>query len=107
VLVSGRALLLPAGQASTDGNAPLTDPPPAAPRPTAATTVVRAAKVAVKVARSVAKGFVPADVAAARLAICQTCPNLAKGRCRLCGCFMAAKVRLAAESCPDAPPRWR
>jgi hypothetical protein len=106
VPVPGRDLLLPTGPASTDGNAPVPNPP-AVPPPAVAATVVRKVKVVAKVARSVAKGFVPADVAAARLAICETCPNLAKGRCRLCGCFMAAKVRLAAESCPDAPPRWR
>lgn len=99
-------LLLPAAQAGADGNAPSTESPPA-PAPSLAATVIRATKVVVKTARAVAEGFVAADVAAQRLAVCETCPNLAKGRCTLCGCFMVAKTRLAGFTCPDTPPRWR
>lgn len=36
-----------------------------------------------------------------RIAICKQCPNLNKMNfCRLCGCFMPAKVRLPGSECP-------
>jgi hypothetical protein len=37
-----------------------------------------------------------------RLAICKACPKLIQltGTCKKCGCFMAAKVKLAKASCP-------
>ena len=47
---------------------------------------------------------------ASRTAICEACPNWVKlvgmGKCKLCGCLTWAKVRNAAERCPDSPPRW-
>jgi|TARA_A100000164_G_C21687279_1_gene667245 hypothetical protein len=41
-----------------------------------------------------------------RLSICNDCPNLIKAVqvCKICGCFMPAKVWLMGESCPD--DRW-
>ena len=32
--------------------------------------------------------------------ICKGCDRLSKGRCQECGCFMAAKCRLADAECP-------
>lgn len=40
------------------------------------------------------------DEVARRLAICATCPQWDDGRCKLCGCYLAAKVRLKTEHCP-------
>jgi hypothetical protein len=38
---------------------------------------------------------------AARMAICQTCPELGTlNRCRQCGCFMSIKTRIASAKCP-------
>jgi len=41
-----------------------------------------------------------------RLSICNKCPKLCKqsGRCELCGCFVAIKVKLDFESCPSG--KW-
>jgi hypothetical protein len=53
--------------------------------------------------------LVPAGVKAARLAVCEACPNLEGGRCKLCGCRMdiwVKKVAWATEQCRDTPPRW-
>ena len=41
-----------------------------------------------------------------RKAICDACPNQTGGRCRLCGCFLEFKRRLAVWHCPDTPRRW-
>jgi hypothetical protein len=46
---------------------------------------------------------------AARRAVCDACPHLIRGpadKCGLCNCFVAQKVKLASEICPDLPPRW-
>jgi hypothetical protein len=47
-------------------------------------------------------GFTVADEAevARRLAICRPCPNWRDGRCALCGCALAWKVRMRTEHCP-------
>lgn len=42
--------------------------------------------------------------AEARYAICQSCPHNDLGQCRVCGCFIAAKVRSQSEFCPEG--RW-
>lgn len=49
----------------------------------------------------------------ARKAICEVCPHyepstfgFSTAHCGLCHCLLEAKVRLAAEQCPDLPPRW-
>ena len=43
------------------------------------------------------------DKAKERLDICSKCKDLDKnlGRCTLCGCFVAAKVKADYESCPS------
>ena|SRR6185312_1697901 len=50
------------------------------------------------------------ELIASRTEICEACPNWSKpmgvGRCKLCGCLTWAKVRNAAERCPDTPPKW-
>ncbi len=42
------------------------------------------------------------------LVICQSCDqwDLARGRCRVCGCIGRWKTRLATEHCPLDPPKW-
>lgn len=37
---------------------------------------------------------------ARRMEICSDCPNFDAGRCRLCGCQLAAKVRMRSGHCP-------
>lgn len=41
-------------------------------------------------------------ISAERFEICKSCPKFRKKTqtCKECGCFMAAKVKLAAASCP-------
>ena len=40
-------------------------------------------------------------VADKRYEICKQCPNLlSTNQCKLCGCFMAAKVKLLHATCP-------
>lgn len=41
---------------------------------------------------------------AARLAICDTCPDRAETRCRMCGCNLSTKARGRAFQCPAG--RW-
>lgn len=38
------------------------------------------------------------------LVICEACENHAGGGCKLCGCNLAAKIRMATENCPA--DRW-
>lgn len=43
----------------------------------------------------------PEDLQQARLAICESCPELTTlKRCRQCGCFMGLKVKLKGAHCP-------
>ena len=45
--------------------------------------------------------YADAATTAQRLSKCATCPEKTKlGRCRLCGCFVRLKTRLATEACP-------
>lgn len=45
------------------------------------------------------------DEIAARLEKCRLCEHrMTRDRCKLCGCFIAAKAGLKAEKCPDN--RW-
>ncbi len=43
-----------------------------------------------------------------RMDICVLCENWdsAQGRCRLCGCYLSAKVSMKTEHCPMEPPKW-
>lgn len=63
----------------------------------------QAVSVVKTVARSAKAGFAMVDDAEyeRRMAICRACDQFtAKQRCRLCGCWMKAKNRLATEPCP-------
>jgi hypothetical protein len=42
------------------------------------------------------------DVSSERYSICKACPELVKltKQCKKCGCFMAAKTKLQAATCP-------
>ena len=42
----------------------------------------------------------------ARLALCQTCPELVNGTCRLCGCYVESRAAKRVQGCPMVPPRW-
>ena len=44
--------------------------------------------------------FVDAETLADRQATCETCEHLTHSRCKLCGCFYLAKIRLATKACP-------
>lgn len=46
------------------------------------------------------------DLQLQRLAVCRTCEHFraATSQCRLCGCIMPLKTRLADATCPDG--RW-
>ena len=48
----------------------------------------------------------PEDVYRARLALCQECPELMNGTCRLCGCYAETRAAKKAMQCPMVPPRW-
>jgi hypothetical protein len=60
----------------------------------------------------VALGIDPAQsrAVAQRDVLCNACPQLRHTlglrRCGVCGCILAAKVRLASQKCSDKPPRW-
>ncbi len=41
-----------------------------------------------------------AEEQARRLDICRACPEWDGSRCRKCGCYTAAKVRMKTEHCP-------
>ena len=42
----------------------------------------------------------------ARLTICQDCPELLNGTCRLCGCYVETRAAKKGQQCPIVPPRW-
>jgi hypothetical protein len=66
--------------------------------------------VATAAAGFAASGFEMVDQAEhdRRLAICGACPHWdpSQGRCRKCGCVGRWKTAIAAQHCPDDPPRW-
>lgn len=54
----------------------------------------------------VSKGMplTPPDELKSRQEACRTCEHFTGSRCRLCGCFTEAKLRMATETCPIA--KW-
>ena len=61
------------------------------------------AKDAWYAAKQTAEGaplLLASEVAAARLAVCVTCPSFRDKRCVECGCYMTVKAHIAAMSCP-------
>jgi hypothetical protein len=72
--------------------------------------LTQARNLAGAVARFVASGLDVAtpELRSQRLAICRSdvCGQFVGGRCKLCGCRLAAKVASAVEHCPLDPPLW-
>jgi hypothetical protein len=79
-------------------------PDPSGPEPQArAAGVLRMGFSAAKAAAGfVASGFktVSREIQQQRLHVCSSCEHHTGLRCRLCGCFTAAKARLPLERCP-------
>lgn len=48
----------------------------------------------------------PEDAYRARLALCQGCPELMNGTCRLCGCYVETRAAKRGQKCPMVPARW-
>ena len=48
----------------------------------------------------------PEDDYRARLTLCQDCPELLSGTCRLCGCYVETRAAKNGQQCPMVPPRW-
>ena len=48
----------------------------------------------------------PEDAYRARLALCQECPELMNGTCRLCGCYVETRAAKRGQKCPMVPARW-
>ena len=72
---------------------------PASPATIAGNALSAAARIA-GAAITGQRVVAPADVRNSRLAECRSCPRYDRGRCQVCGCFVAAKARFATEQCP-------
>ena len=48
----------------------------------------------------------PEEAYQARLALCQGCPELQSGTCRLCGCYVETRAAKRTQQCPMVPARW-
>jgi hypothetical protein len=46
------------------------------------------------------------EVIAARKAGCLACDRYDFGVCSACGCYLAAKIKIAGERCPLNPRKW-
>lgn len=44
--------------------------------------------------------LVSPQIANDRLSVCIPCEHLHEGRCKLCGCFMEKKTKVASATCP-------
>ena len=55
------------------------------------------------------KFFVSDEVYKDRIAICKSCNKYLSllGNCKICGCFMKVKARLASMECADKPKKWQ
>lgn len=53
-------------------------------------------------------GLSNSETIAYRNSKCQSCKYLDQSsqRCKLCGCYVWAKMRVASAECPDKPSRW-
>lgn len=52
--------------------------------------------------------LVPTTILKHRESVCDACKYNDFGTtCRLCKCYIPAKVYVASEVCPDNPPRWK
>lgn len=78
-------------------------PPEPAPAPAAMPSLARqAAHLASDIAAAARSGFKSAtpEEQMKRLAICEACPDLIRGRCRHCGCRMQYRATQEAWRCP-------
>ena len=48
----------------------------------------------------------PEEEYRARLSLCQGCPELMNGTCRLCGCYVETRAAKKGQQCPMVPARW-
>ena len=48
----------------------------------------------------------PEEEYRARLSLCQDCPELMNGTCRLCGCYVETRAAKRGQQCPMVPARW-
>ncbi|MBR3765141.1 MAG: hypothetical protein IKK57_11415 [Clostridia bacterium] len=48
----------------------------------------------------------PEEEYRARLSLCQDCPELMNGTCRLCGCYGETRAAKKGQQCPMVPARW-
>ena len=48
----------------------------------------------------------PEEAYRARLTLCQACPELMNGTCRLCGCYVETRAAKKGQQCPMVPARW-
>ena len=48
----------------------------------------------------------PEEEYRARLSLCQDCPELMNGTCRLCGCYVETRAAKKGQQCPMVPARW-
>jgi hypothetical protein len=91
------------GQAAQPHSQPIESLPSAVDPPQVAPGVFdMAASFTTSMARFAAGGFrtVPHDIYQARFAHCLACEQYDLGLCKLCGCYLDAKVRLPHEECP-------
>jgi tetratricopeptide (TPR) repeat protein len=85
---------------------PVPNEPPGPPEPELKTQTAGLLRMGLSAAKAaagfVASGFKTAsrEVQQQRLQVCSTCEHSTGLRCRLCGCFTAAKARLPLERCP-------
>jgi hypothetical protein len=92
--------------------APPAAPSPASPPalsptgPTAAGVFDRAASFTASMAKFAAGGFrtVSHQTYQARFGYCLPCPHYDLGLCKLCGCYLDAKVKMPHEACPEG--KW-
>ena len=48
----------------------------------------------------------PEEEYRARLSLCQDCPELMNGTCRLCGCYVETRAAKRGQQCPMVPGKW-
>jgi len=53
------------------------------------------------VGKAVVSGFVPDEIAEKRYNVCLECVEFDNGKCKLCHCYMAAKVLFKEVDCPN------
>lgn len=60
-------------------------------------TLIDVTKAYMKGDRIIDKSEIPS----LKLKVCKDCPQFNQGRCKLCGCFMDKKVKIAQSKCPN------